>query len=64
MVVSVRSASGLPMGDPISRKCQPYVILTVVEVSKQVRLTLCPVSLLFQGSKGWSMCLAEIGRYG
>lgn len=38
MLVSVRGANGLPVGDPISRKCQPYIILTVVESSKQVRV--------------------------
>eukprot|EP00904_Undaria_pinnatifida_P013799 jgi/Undpi1/954/HiC_scaffold_10.g04418.m1 len=35
MVVAVRSASGLPVGDPISRKCQPYVIITVLEPSSE-----------------------------
>lgn len=40
MVVSVRGASGLPVGDPTSRKCHPYVILTVVENCKQVRFPL------------------------
>ena len=34
IVVAVRSASGLPVGDPISRKCHPYVIITVLEPSR------------------------------
>lgn len=45
MIVSVQAASGLPVGDPVSRKCQPYVILTVVENCKQVKLSLFPGGL-------------------
>ena len=34
IVVAVRNASGLPVGDPVSRKCHPYVIITVLECSR------------------------------
>ena len=53
MVVSVRGASGLPVGDPVSRKCQPYIILTIVESSRQVRrFVMRQTSPCFGGASG------------
>lgn len=31
MVVGVRRAVGLPVGDAVSGKCSPYIIITVTE---------------------------------